>query len=115
MSYVLIFAGFAQIAVGFFIVFVARSAMHETTAAVAIGMGFLALGLGRLLQYREDEEKARKVVESRSSTSPLGDVITTYKMYDIRRASLGVSAGGNHFPSIAKAKEYIDGLEKASG
>jgi hypothetical protein len=61
MSIIMIFAGLGQIAVGFFILYIAQSAVHETTAAVAVGMGFLALGLGRLLQYKEEEEARQKV------------------------------------------------------
>jgi hypothetical protein len=59
MSWIVTIAGWAQILASIFMVMVARSAMHETTAVVAFGSGILAIGLGRLLQYREDDDKRR--------------------------------------------------------
>lgn len=63
MSWLLYVAGWVQIVAAAFIVFSARSAMHETTAAAAFGAGILALGLGRLVQYREDDDKRREAAE----------------------------------------------------
>lgn len=48
---------------GVFVFSQSKSAMHETTAAVAIGAGVVALALGRLLQYQEDEVKRREDTE----------------------------------------------------
>ncbi|MCU0826150.1 MAG: hypothetical protein MUE52_01785 [Tabrizicola sp.] len=63
MSWLVTIAGWLQIAAAAFILISARSAMHETTAAAAFGAGVLALGLGRLLQYREDDDKRREAAE----------------------------------------------------
>jgi hypothetical protein len=63
MSWLLYVAGWVQIVLAGFIVFSARNAMHETTAAAAFGAGVLALGLGRLVQYREDDDKRREAAE----------------------------------------------------
>jgi hypothetical protein len=67
MSILMTVAGYLQIVVAGLIMFSASSAMHETTAAAAFGAGVLALGLGRLLQYREEDEKRRKEAESSAS------------------------------------------------
>lgn len=59
MSTVIYLAAVLQIGFGVLAVAAGRNAMNETTAAVAIGLGVVALGLGRLLQYREAEEAKR--------------------------------------------------------
>jgi hypothetical protein len=64
MSWIITIAGWLQIVAGVFILIAARSAMHETTAAVGIGFGFVCLALGRMLQYREEDEKRRAAVDS---------------------------------------------------
>ena len=63
MSWLVYIAGGLQLVFGGFIFSAGRSAMHETTAAVAIGFGVLALGLGRLLQYREDDDKRQEAAD----------------------------------------------------
>lgn len=63
MSYLMTIAGWLQILFGVFIFSESKSAMHETTAVVAIGAGVVALALGRLLQYKEEEVKDREDAE----------------------------------------------------
>lgn len=64
MSYIVQIAAILQLAFGVYAAALGRNAMNETTAAVAIGFGVVALGIGRLLQYREADEKARAAAES---------------------------------------------------
>jgi membrane protein involved in colicin uptake len=63
MSWIITIAGWAQIVAGGFFLAYARGAMHEATAAVAIGMGVVALALGRMLQYREEDDARRADAE----------------------------------------------------
>lgn len=66
MSTVIYLAAVLQIGFGVLAVAAGRNAMNETTAAVAIGLGVVALGLGRLLQYREAEELRRETAERKA-------------------------------------------------
>lgn len=66
MSWFVSIAGGLQILAGLFFIVNARGAMHETTAAVAFGMGVLALGLGRILQYREEDDARRAAAERKA-------------------------------------------------
>lgn len=111
MSLILMGAGCVQIAFGVLIVAAARGAIHETTAAVAIGMGFLALGLGRLLHYREVEETRRAPIARQAvQNEDAGELSALYKGHDIRRVGMFVKVDGQMFTDLAAAKQHIDGL-----
>lgn len=68
MSWIVSIAGWLQIVTAVFMITAARSAMHETTAVAAFGLGVLAIGLGRMLQYREDD-KRREAAERDAKNS----------------------------------------------
>lgn len=76
MSLVLYLAAGIQLGAALLVFMVARSAMHETTAAVAVAGGVAALGLARLVQYQEEADQRRKAadrakdMEARSIRAP---------------------------------------------
>lgn len=107
MSILMTILGLLQIAAGIFFFGAAKGAVHETTAAIAIGMGVLAIGLGHVIHCLERHPEAEKKA---SPVDGIGSVLETYKQYDIRRAGLHVRAGGKLFDTVDEAKAHIDSL-----
>ena len=107
MPYIVGLAGLAQVAFGLLYLGASRSAVHEAVAAMLFGMGVLAVALAAIL-HRLNNPVA--MAEPSQSQAAKGDLITIYKMYDIRREGLAVKAGGQTFPDVDAAKAYIDKL-----
>jgi tellurite resistance protein TehA-like permease len=107
LAFLLIGLGLLQMAFGVFYLIVSQSAVHEAVAAMLFGLGTLALGLGAILQRMETKPAAA------TPTSTTGELITIYRMCDIRRSpSGGVTAAGNSFANVDAAKAFIDKRDK---
>lgn len=108
MPFILYALGLVQMAAGAFVLFAAKSAMHETTAAAAFGLGTVTLALAAILEAQTTKTQSATILPAKSG----GDLITIYRMYDIRRAGSGVTAAGSTFANVDEAKAYIDKRER---
>lgn len=107
MSVVIYIAAALQIAYSALVFFVAKSAMHETTMAVMFSGAAICLALGRMLQYLEADASKGKI----AARGDQGDLVTIYRMHDIRRTEAGVTALGRTFANTDAAKSAIDQRE----
>ena len=111
MAFIIGALGLLQMAAGVLILMAAKSALHETTSATAFGLGTVTLALAMILTRLDTQAAAGQnapTAEARSN----GDLITIYRMYDIRRSGSGVSAAGEIFANADAAKAYIDKRER---
>ncbi len=111
MSILIGLVGAAQIIFAFMYFNVAKSAVHEAVAVMLFGFGTLAIALAAIL-HRLNATPAQAALAPIAAAK--GDLITIYKMYDIRREGMGVSAAGNQFADLDAAKAFIDQRTKGT-
>ena len=80
--------------------------LFATLPSIPFAGATAALALARILQLLETAD-ARHQAEQRAP-APKGELVTIYRMYDIRRAAGGVTAAGALFPDVDAAKAFID-------
>lgn len=94
--------GALQMVLGLLAKFSATSAIHETVAAILFGLGTLAIALASILH------RLNTPVSQPAPIATNSDLITIYRMYDIRKGAGGVTAAGETFPDVDAAKAFID-------
>ncbi len=109
MAIALAAVGALQIIAAFLVYQVSDTVIDEAVAVMLFGFGTLTIALAAILH-----RISAPPMQIATTTSPKGDLVTIYRMYDIRRDGAGVTAAGASFPNVDAAKAFIDQRSQAN-